>query len=196
MPGLEGGAQLHFDAAHGVVAVLGKAEFKVRRKPAAIESVACLIELRHDIFEVLPDEVGQEKAIMQLRAPAHQTLRLIGCFPKTRDQRAQEQLLGEAHARVRRHLEGAHLKQPQTPGGAVRRVKFVDAKFGAVGVAGDVDQQIAQQPVDQPGRAAVLIRIGAPLHFAKGHFNFAHRIVARFVDARRLRGRTDEKTVE
>ena len=127
----------------------------MRREPTAIERVACLIEFSHDIFEVLPDEVGQEKAIMQLGAPAHQALRLIGYLPKTRDQRTQEQLLREAHARVWRHLEGAHLKQPQTPGGAVRRVKFIDAKFGAVGVAGDVDQQISQQPVDQPGWAAV-----------------------------------------
>ena len=94
MPGLESSTQLQFDAAHGVVAVFREAEFKVRRKPAAIERVACLIEFRHDIFEILPDEVRQEKAIMQLRSPAHQTLRRIGCFPKTRDQRAQAAIAG------------------------------------------------------------------------------------------------------
>src|ERR687891_1456836 len=110
----------------------------MRREPTGVEWIAALIELRDDILEVEPNEVRQEKAVVQLRAPARQTLRLIRCFPKTRDQRAQKQLLGEAHARVRRHLKGAHLNQSQTPGGAVRRVQFVDAKFGAVGVAGDV----------------------------------------------------------
>ena len=64
MPGFEGAAKFHFDAARGAVAVLGKTEFKMRCEPIAIESVARLVELRDDIFEVLPDEVGQEKAIM------------------------------------------------------------------------------------------------------------------------------------
>ena len=53
---------------------------------------------------------------------------------------------------MRRHLEGAHLQEPQPPARGVGRVQLVDAEFGAMRVAGDVDQQIAQQPVDEPGR--------------------------------------------
>jgi hypothetical protein len=53
---------------------------------------------------------------------------------------------------VRRHLEAAELDQAQPAGRAVGREQLVDADFGAVGVAGDVDQQVAEQPVDQPGQ--------------------------------------------
>ena len=63
-----------------------------------------------------------------------------------------EQLLGEAHARVRRHLEGAELDEAEPAHGPFRRVELVDADLGAVGVAGGVDQQVAEQAVDQPGR--------------------------------------------
>ena len=59
-------------------------------------------------------------------------------------------MLHQAHARVRRHLEGADLDQAEPAGRAVGRVELVDAELGAVGVAGDVDQQVAEQPVDQP----------------------------------------------
>jgi hypothetical protein len=45
---------------------------------------------------------------------------------------------------MRRHLEGAQLQQAQAAGGRVRRVQLVDAELAAVGVAGDVDQQVAQ----------------------------------------------------
>ena len=66
-----------------------------------------------------------------------------------------QELLGERHARVRRHLEGAHLEQAQAAGGAVRRIQLVDAELGAVRVAGGVDQQVAEQAVDEPGRAVL-----------------------------------------
>jgi hypothetical protein len=72
--------------------------------------------------------------------------------PEAGHQAAQQQLLGQRHARVRRHLEGAQLEQAEAAGRAVRRIQLVDAELGAVGVAGDVDQQVAQHAVDQPGR--------------------------------------------
>ena len=72
-------------------------------------------------------------------------------LPEARDQRAQQQLLREAHARMRRHLEGAQLQQAKPAGLAVGRVELVDAELGAVGVAGDVDQQVAHDAVHQPG---------------------------------------------
>ena len=97
---------------------------------------------------------------------------------------------------MRRHFEGAKLKQPQP---AVRPgwgVEFVDAKFGSVGVAGQVNQEIAQQPVDQPRRFA--FHAGSRLfrHLLKGDFQFVKVIVARFVDPRRLTGGTDKHACE
>ncbi len=79
------------------------------------------------------------------------SLRLL---PEPGDQRAQQQLLRQAHPRMRRHLERAELDQAQPAGRAVGRIELVDADLGAVRVAGDVDQQIAEQAIDQPQRGA------------------------------------------
>ena len=61
-----------------------------------------------------------------------------------------------------------------------------------MGVAGDVDQDVAEQAVDQPRRhrfAAARLR-----HFADRDFKLVEQILARLVDARRLAGRPDEQT--
>ena len=110
-------------------------------------------------MDVLRDEMRQHEAVVQLRAPAHQRL-LVGLLPEPGDQRAQQQHLRQAHPRMRRHFEGAEFQQAEAAGRAVGRIEFVDAEFGAVGVAGDVDQQIAQQAVDQPGRRGSSPRSG------------------------------------
>ena len=96
---------------------------------------------------------------MQLGAPALEPRRAVGLLPEARDQRAQQQLLRERHARVRRHLEGAHLEQAEAAGRAVGRIELVDAELGAVRVAGRIDQQIAEQAVDQPRRAVATRRL-------------------------------------
>ena len=83
-----------------------------------------------------------------------------GVGPEAGDERAHQELLGEAHARMRRHLEGAHLEQAEAAGRAVGRIELVDAELGAMGVAGDVDEQIAQQPVDQPRRRLAGLDLG------------------------------------
>ena len=85
--------------------------------------------------------------------------RFIGLAPEARDQRTQHELLREAHALVRRHLEGAHLEQPEAAGVAVGREHLVDAELGAMRVAGGVDQQVAEQAVDEPRRRR-LCRVG------------------------------------
>ena len=107
----------------------------------------------------------------------------------------QKELLREAHTRVRRHLEGAKLDQTVAPRGAVGREELVDAELRAVGVAGDVDQHIAKEPIDQPWR-----RLRLPCCLArdltKVDFELEERVVARLVHARRLRGGTDEQARE
>jgi len=89
--------------------------------------------------------------------------------------------LREAHLGVRWHFEGAQLDETEAAGAAVGRVKFVDAELGAVRVAGHVDEQIAKEAIDQPRRHGALLG-----DLLEGQFQLVERIVARFVDARRL----------
>ena len=43
-----------------------------------------------------------------------------------------------------------NLDQAEPAGRAVRRIELVDADFGAMGIAGDVDQDVPEQAIDQP----------------------------------------------
>ena len=134
-----------------------KPEFEVRREPLGLERVPAAPQVGDDIVEILRDEMRQHEAVVQLRAPADERL-IERRLPEPRDERAQQQLLRQAHARVRRHLEGAQLHQPQPAAAAVGGVELVDAELGAVRVAGDVDQQIAEDAVHQPRRRAACAR--------------------------------------
>ncbi len=174
------------------IAVLREAEFEVRREPAGVEGEAGLLHLLDDVAEILLDEVRQHEAVVQLGAPARQALRCVRLLPEAGDQRTQQQLLGERHARVRRHLEGAQFEQAEAPGRAVRRIELVDAELGAVRVAGDVDEQVPEHAVDQPGRDVAADR----RNLAEGDLHLVERIVPRLVDARRLAGRADEQAGE
>ena len=86
---------------------------------------------------------------MQLGPPADQPV-VVGRLPEPRDQAADQELLGQAHPGVRRHLEGPQLDQAPAAAGRVGRVQLVDAELGPVRVARDVDQQVAEDAVDQP----------------------------------------------
>ena len=65
---------------------------------------------------------------------------------------------------------------------SVRREQFVDTEFGPVGIAGDVDQDVAKQPIDEPGRRR--FPDARPRHLGKGNLEFVEHVLARFVDAR------------
>ena len=94
----------------------------------------------------------KQEAVVQLGAPAHERagVRLGG---EPRDERTHEQRLHERHARVRRHLEAAQLEQAEPAPFRVRAEQLVDAQLGAVRAAGDVDEELAEQPVDEPTAA-------------------------------------------
>ena len=62
-------------------------------------------------------------------------------------------------------------------------------------VAGQVDQQVAQQPVDQPELAGFAARRQFR-HLLEGDFQFVKFLVTAFVDARRLAGGADEHAGE
>ncbi len=92
---------------------------------------------------------------------------------------------------MRRHLEAAELDQPLPSRGAVGRIELVDAELGAVRVAGDVGEQVAEQAVDQPR-----LRHFSGGHLLEGDFEFVEPFGATFVDARRLAGGADEQAAE
>ncbi len=97
---------------------------------------------------------------------------------------------------MRRHFEAAEFDQTEPPRRAVGRIQLVDAELGAVRVAGEIDQQVAQQPVDQPGLQGFLAGLELVSHLLEGDFQLVEAFVARLVDARRLAGGADEQAGE
>ena len=81
---------------------------------------------------------------------------------------------------------------PSRPVGAVGRIELVDADFGAMGIAGDVDQNVPEQPVHQPQRGLDSRR----RHMGERDFQFIEAVMPGLVDARRLAGRADEHARE
>src|SRR5581483_5446271 len=92
-------------------AVAREAELEMRAEPFALEPVAGCAEIVEHFAEVLPYEVRQHVAVVQLGAEVHELAR-VRLLPEPREHPAQDQLLREAHARVRRHLEAAELDEP------------------------------------------------------------------------------------
>ena len=64
----------------------------------------------------------------------------------------------------------------------------------SMGIAGDVDQKIAKQAIDQPGPRR-LARAGRP-HQRERDLELVQHVLARLVHARRLAGRADEQAGE
>ena len=152
-----------------------------------------LAKVVEHVEEILPDVVRQHEAVVQRRAPAHEAA-VERALPQPGDEGAHQQLLGKAHARIGRHLEAAELDQAEPAGRTVRREQLVDADLRAMRVAGDVDQQIAEQPVDQPGqRCGTLVGVR---HLRHRDLQLVEAVVAGLVEARRLAGRADEQAGE
>ena len=117
---------------------------------------------------------------------------VYGLRPEPGHQRADQQRLHQRHLRVRRHLEAAQLEQPEPAALGVGAEQLVDAELGAVGVAGDVGEQVPEQPVDVPGAYVVT----EPRELGEGDLQLVERLRAALVDPRRLAGRADEAAGE
>ena len=193
VPGLERLADLELDALVFDLAAERKAELGLRLVPVGAEVEALELEVGEDVEKVLPDVMAEHEPVVQRRAPARQRP-VERRAPEPRDDRPDEKLLGERHARVRRHLEAAELDEAETAGRPVGRIELVDAELGAMGVAGDVGQKVAQQPVEQPraGRGP----LAGLRDLRQRDLELVETVVARLVDARRLAGRADEETRE
>ncbi len=123
---------------------------------------------------------------MQRCAPTRQRL-AVRLGIKAGDQRSNQQLLHQTHARMRRHFKPAQLQQPEPAGRAVGRIQLVDTEFGAVGVAGNIGQQVAHQAVNQPG-----LRYLAGRHLRQRNLQFIQRLMPGFVNPWCLTGRADK----
>src|SRR5262249_56680171 len=98
-PWLERVADLHLHVAVAHGAVARKAELILRLEPLGTERKPGVLEVRQYVGEISPHEVGEEEAVVERRPPAHErpAVRLV---PEPRDERADEELLHGAHARV------------------------------------------------------------------------------------------------
>ena len=133
----------------------------------------------------------QHETVVQLRAPADQ-FAFVRRFPEACHHRAQQQHLRQTHLWMRRHFKTAKLYQTEPSSGAVGRIELVDTEFRAMGVAGEIDQQIAQQTIHQPRRQRFFAGLLFKRHLLECDIQFVEIIVARLVDARRLTGRPDK----
>ena len=154
-----------------------------------LERVAAAAQVVDDVRDVGLDPPRQQEAVVQLGAPADERP-AVRLGPEARDQRAHEQRLDERHLRVRRHLEAAQLDDAEAPGLRAGVEQLVDAELGAVGVAGEVGEQVAQQAVHLPRRRRACRR--QPIHLRERDLELVERLVASLVDARRLARRADE----
>jgi len=160
-------------------------------------------QIAEDVLEIRRAEMREQPAVVNVGAPAHQAVP-VRLAPEPADQSAQEQVLREAHARMRRHLEGPHLDQAQAAAAALRREQLIDAELRPVGVAAGIDEQVAEEAIHQPGRDPARGRVrrlapaeaDLPIELAEGDLEFVKRIVPGFIDPRRLRGGADEQTAE
>ena len=118
VPGFESGAELDLHVALCEVANAWEAKLEVRREPVRLERKTSITQVMDDVLEIRLAEVRQHPAVVDVRAPAHEIVG-VGMLPELGDQSAQQKMLRQAHARVRGHLESAHLNQAETPGAAV-----------------------------------------------------------------------------
>ncbi len=96
-----------------------EAEFEVRREPILLDREAGCLQFLEHFLKILRHEVRQHESIVQRRAPAHQR-RSVRLVPEPGDQCPHQQLLRQAHPRVRRHFEAAELDQSQPARGTSR----------------------------------------------------------------------------
>src|SRR5262249_61944111 len=93
----------------------------LRLEPGRVEGISGAGEIVEHAQKIRPDEMSEHELVAQRRTPARERAALRRA-PEPGDERAQEQLLGKAHARVGRHFERAEFDQAEPPGRAVGRI--------------------------------------------------------------------------
>src|ERR1700730_4356877 len=178
--------ELEFNSAVFDRSIKGKTKCKLRLKPNRIEGIARPYQIVEDAQEIRPDVMWQHEAVMQRRPPAHQ-IALLRFSPKPGDERAQHQLLREAHPRIWRHFKSPEFDEPEPPRRTIRRIEFVDTNFRAMRIAGHIDKQVAVKAIDMPRRC----RFAGAWRAGERDFKFIERVVPCLIDTRRLARRAD-----
>ena len=173
----------------------GKRNSRNGASQAAFEAEAVPGEVVDHLSYIGGHIPGQEEAVVELGAPAHERAG-IRLGPEAGDQGPDQQRLHERHAGVRRHLEAAQFEQPEPAPLRVGAEQLVDAQLGPVGAAGYVDEQVPEQAVHEPGRRGVAGGNGQALELGEGDLELVEALVAGLVDARGLAGRADEPAGE
>ena len=120
VPRFERGAQFDLHIALRQIADARETKFKMRREPLELERITGLAQIADDILEIRFAKMRQHPAVMNVRAPAHEAV-CVRLLPEFRDEAAQQEMLREAHPRVRRHFERAHLDEAEPAAAAFRR---------------------------------------------------------------------------
>ena len=191
VPRLDRPTQLDLHAVENCGADARETEFGERIKPAGLEGDAVRAQIGRHVGDVLDQEVRQQVSPVQVRAVPDQrgAQRFV---PEPRHQRAHQQRLHHRHAQMRRHLEAAQLQEAEPAARAVGAVELVDAELGAMGVAGDVGEQVPQRAVGHPGVRWRAWRRSQAGDLGERDLEFVERLGAALVDPRRLRRGADE----
>ena len=136
-------------------------------------------------------KMRQHEPVVQLRAPAHE-IAVVRRSPEARDEREQEQLLREAHPRVRRHLERAELDETE-PAGRRRRASRACRCRSRRDACCRSRRSADCGTADRRATAAAAT---TSVDLRERELELVERVVARLVDARRLARRADEHARE
>ena len=127
-----------------------EAELEERVQPAGLEVDAVRPQVGGHLGDVGDDVVRQQESAVQVRAPC----RISGARSGSSQNRATSARTSSACTIAIWECGGISKprssSRPSRPRARVRAVQLVDAELGAVGVAGDVGQQVPQRAVDHP----------------------------------------------
>src|SRR4051794_16644125 len=130
----------------------------------------------------------EHEAIVQLGAPADEGL-VIRHTPEPREERPQQQLLGQTHPGMRGHFKSPKLHQTMTSAHPIGGVKLINAKLRPMGISRGVYKEVSKNTVDQPGRKIAVLG-----NLLKSDLQFVKRIVASFIHSRMLAGRANKQS--
>ena len=109
------------------------------------------IQVEHYFFDVGVGVEREQEAVVQFGAPTHERFD-VRLRPETRDERTDEQRLHERHSGMRWHLEAAQFEQAEPAALRIGTEQLVDAELGPMRAAGDIDEEVTEQAVDEPRR--------------------------------------------
>ena len=169
----------------------GESELDERIEPGGIEFDARGGQIVDHLEQIALDEPGQQVPVVQRGAPPDRIVPYGGLpaaatMPRTSSActRAICGWGGISNARSS--------SSPSRPLG-VGAEELVDAELGSMGVAGQVDQQVAQQPVDHPRGDVVVPSRSSSANAVSSSYS---DVVSGLVDPRSLARRADESTGE